>query len=302
VAVADTLALASNRVTESDKPRAIELSRLLLGDSVFAVRRSAGRSMAQVHLAALEALCSQWIGSGSIKARVYAAEAATWIPHDDERTLDNAVQRKLRYDPERQVREAARRSREDLQRREAAVELRGLLTDSTIENINDWVLRRYAISMALANIGDDFDARHLRNFIARGQLAPPIHRFFTQILEGLDKQWRETTRKWPEPWLPWRGSVEQLDGEILVGGQKSNCRFSLWQTLPENDDEYRSWGGAIFPHDAPSWWAEKVMFSSDNGPIKILIPGRLSAEAHLVNTGTDGTIISGTGRYPDLTL
>lgn len=295
--VADVIASASERIAASQKNRAIQICTLLLGDSVFAVRRSAGRCLSLIDSVALRDLCEQWIDSGSIKARVRAAEAATWISHDDEQTLDNILQRRLLSDPERQVREAAKRSREDLQRREAAVELRRLLTQPLTGEFNTWVLRHYAIGLALARVGDDFDAIKLRKFTAETRPAPPIYRFFERIIEALDKQWRETTQKWPEPWLPWRGYIEECEGEMRMSNETYSCRFSLWQEFGEGGGHH-SWGGAVYLRDTSGrpWW---TFLTSDNSRVQISIAGRRTAEALIINSGSNGIILSGSGHYPD---
>ena len=296
VAIVDVIASAVERIAVSQKSRAIDICTLLLRDSVFAVRRSAGRCLSRIDPDALRNLCKQWIGLGSIKARVRAAEAATWMAHDDESTLDNVLQRHLLSDPERRVREAAKRSRDDLQRREAALELRHLLAEPITEDFNSWVLRHYAIGLGLARIGDDFDARQLRKLIDETRLAPPVHRFFNRILDALDKQWKETTQKWPEPWLPWTGYIEECPGELKVGDQSYPCRFSLWQEIGEGIGNYHSWGGAVFPTSTQPWWT----FGTSHTPrVEIHIANRLPAEALIINAGSHGIILSGTGPYPD---
>lgn len=298
-ALADALLVSVFSPGSKALERRVKLLRGLLNDGAFAVRRAAARALARIAAKSLATTCEEWIRSGSIMLRARAAEAAAWLPHDAEETVDNRFQRQLAMDAEAPVRAAARRSRIELHRRVwAATHLRELSSGSP-ENPNDWVLRRYASGSALASTGDDASLKELRELARSADLPPNVRRWLEQVAKDLEKQWHETTQKWPEPWLPWRGNVEQLVGHLIADDRVYSADFSLWLLPPENDESAATWGGTAQLAEVGKMFAFGLTISGKLRRVRLQIEGRLEAEASIAGVNASHVILTGIGAYPD---
>jgi HEAT repeat protein len=297
-ALADALPEAIRQSADgSSRERAIAIAKALLTDGVFAVRRSAARALGELDQGALRAVCEEYLSSGSIVLRERTAEAAGWLPIDDENTLDNAILRRLGGDSEDRVRDAAKRTREEARRRcWAAEHLRVVLGADSDPNL--WVLRKYASGAALAKIGDDRDMLALATH-ARGSDVPPnVRHWYGRVLKDLDRQWRETTRKWPDPWRPWRGSIEKLGGSLVVKERTYPAQFSLWLVPPQHDLGLTSWGGAADLDKGDAWSLLREYSDSENSRGIVRIEGRAEARALMVRVSGSEVLLSGSGPYP----
>jgi hypothetical protein len=275
--------------------RAVEIFERLRGDPVFAVRRSAARALAKIDPRALRQWCGDAIASGSINARRIAAYAAGWLPADSDATLDNDLLRHFLSDDERSVRESASRARNEARRRKWAVELIDLVRQPHAD-ANERVLRCYAASRALANVGDDSDIEKLSEMLNEKEIAPNVHFWLKQTRKLLEEQWKKTTSEWPEPWLPWKGAIERLEGALISGSEEYVGTFTLWRREGFGQ-ELTEWGGSVLLQSQSG--GPKLMFSG--GPrLTVRIPGRKEATAHITELGSSGTLLAGSGTYPTL--
>ncbi len=273
--------------------RAVEMFEKLRGDSVFAVRRSAARALAEIDPRGLRQWCEDAIASGSINARRIAAYAAGWLPLDSDATLDNTLLRHFLKDDERSVREAAKRARDEARRRKWSAELMDLIRQPH-KDPNERVLRGYAASRALANVGDDFDIDSISDMLGEKDMPPNVYFWLKQTRKSLEEQWKKTTGKWPEPWLPWKGTIEHVEGLLVSESEEYAGTFTLWR-IEGFGGEASNWGGSA--HLESRSGGLSLMFSS-RPHLKLRIPGRKEATALIKEAGTSGTLLIGSGPYP----
>lgn len=282
------------------RSRAIDLSLSLMTDGVFAVRRAAARALSTIEIKRLSLWCTEATDSGSIELRKIGAEAAGWLPLDAAATMDNALLRMTSADRERVVREASKRSRNDLRKRLWSSELLEQISASRPDP-NDWVLQSYALGRALAAIGDDDDLEQLE-CMSRDRSVPPNVRYWLGLVIGdLEKQWKKTTEEWPQSASPWRHARERFEeAAVTFDGTQYRASVSLWRRRRETPDHRVSWGGAatISTDDLPPWSARSIESAT------LDLPGRSLAAVAVVES-TFGTgheprfVFVGNGPYPD---
>jgi len=298
VALAEVLPEAARRAGhDAHAPRAVALLKILMLDGTFAVRRAAARALREVDQIALQHACEEYVASGSIILRERAAEAAGWLPIDSERTLDNGLIRCLSSDPERRVRSAATRSREEARRRRWAND--HLLSIQVRDfDPNSWVLRKYARGTAITRIGDDRVRDELESLAHAPGIPPNVRHWYKRLHKSLERQWTETARKWPEPWLPWRGAIENCDGTLRIGEAEFRANFRLWLLLPADESERISWGGMAMLVDAGVFDAFGRFLQNHQQRVVVQIPGRVDAEVLLASLRGQELLIVGNGIYP----
>ena len=295
-ALADALGRQNAQIRGEAREGAVRQLALLLRDAAYPVRRSAARALALIEPGALNASCAEWIRSGQTDLRRRAAEASGWLEPDRADTLDCAILRDSLVDPEPSVRETAKRAQADARRRGwAAYCLRQLLL--RIDDANAYVLKSYPFGRALAKLGDDTSLVELHEMANQPNLPPNVRHWFKQLLEEMGKQWGQTTREWPEPWLPWSGTVEEFEGDIVLNDKPQHARLSLWRRHRESPEDISGWGGAVRLLDAPE---NRLPFFGTGSSIQICTHQRIAAEALVTSWTTEGTaLIVGNGRYPD---
>jgi hypothetical protein len=268
--------------------------RFLVCDGSFRVRRAAGRVFAKVDEDVLRDWCNEAGRSGLSALRAFAAEASSWLPIDNASTLDNSLLRRAAKDPERRVRDAAERSRLALKRRTWAAELWVEMMKPRTDP-NDWVLSSYAAGVALAKIGDDFDLVHVERASEDPRLPPNVRYWLSQVKRNLEAQWKKTTEGWPEPWKPWRGDLEHLEGTITVGDQSRVVWMDLWHRRRRTQGEPSEWGGVVsIPDDENA----HSIFDSEIDEATIDIAGRATAKAVVVSFAANRIVLAGSGSYP----
>ncbi len=292
-ALAAALPQAITHVAER-RPRASDLLLALVTDGVYAVRRVASRSLAIIDVERLNRWCAEALGASPIKLRMMGAEAACWLPIDDERTLDNESVRRASGDLERVVREAAQQSRQDMRKRRWCRELLQQISQPRADP-NDWVLESYTLGRALASIGDDENLAQLES-MSRDPALPPNVRYWLRLVAGdLEKQWRKTTQTWPQSSYPWSGAREQLTGGITVDGAQHRASVALWRRRRSTPGRPESWGGAAtFSSESPM-----VFKALDAESVILDLPGRPPASIAVVESSDRRIIFLGNDLYPD---
>jgi len=281
------------------RERATALLTLLIQDGSFAVRRSAARSLSRVSETTLSEWCDEAYRSGAIHLRRLAVEAAAWLPIDSQSSLDNAVIRNGRADAERTVRDAADRAGFDMRRRSWA---RSLLAEmkSGADYDDRHVHKQYRTSKALARVGDDEDLRALDTLRHDPACPPNVAYWLERTREELEKQWKKTTAKWPEPWLHWNAAIELVRGTLSFGAQDHVVELHLWHRRGKGAEGTSGWGGAghveIMGH--------ALHLAQTRDEATLTIDGRQPARALVVSTthnlGTERSeiVLTGNGPYP----
>lgn len=276
--------------------RAVDLLKLLIQDGVFAVRRSAARSLSRVREVTLSEWCDEAQRSGSIHLRRLAIEAAVWLPADSDKTFDNAVIRTGLVDPERTVRDAAERAGRDMRRR---VWARALLAEmeSGAREDERHVQKKYRVSKALARVGDDEDLRTLATLFRDPTYPPNVAYWFERTREEMEKQWKKTTGEWPEPWRHWNAAVEHVQGTLSAAGNDHVADLYLWHRRGKGAEGVSGWGGAGQVEDM----GHAMQLAQASGEIALAIEGRRSARALVVSMTNSEIVLTGNGPYPGRT-
>ena len=296
-ALAKILPTALFRTNDAHQETAIGWLKLLIGDSMFAVRRAAARSLCLINSDLLGSFCDEWIRTSSVQWRLRAAEAAAWLPADDTKRFENELIRILRRDENRCVRERADEARKELMRRvwaEAHVKIVTTQRDDPAR----WIVEAYGAGRALERIGDDNDLLCIQRLSTDMSLPPNITHWLEEIAKGIEDQWKQTTGKWPEPWIPCRGYIEELDGELILGEEPYSCHFTLWREPPEKPRGYWSWGVSAAVKSAHPM---EVMFPalSVQSPYQLRAPGRRDAKVSPAGSSNWLIELSGTDEYPE---
>ena len=263
VHLAGVLARLSSLSDASGLARFRVLARLM-GDGLYAVRRAAYRSASSCDPRKLTELVTGWalwrLEAGREGPRRTAAECAGWLPTDVEEV------RALEWDPEPAVRDAYRRSmREGENRALARAYEKVALGAAGPED----VVRAWKYGVALARVGDDDTIRHLSER-AEVELPASVHYWLVRVRKALERQWRDETRKWPEPWFERYGRLETFNGSFLGFQQPVAVSGTLWLHQPDRPDGISSWGGwASSEADVPT--GEALLEVQGRGEARVLI-------------------------------
>jgi len=295
-ALAEAITVAYPRLPHELRQRVFDLLESLLSDSTYQVRRSAGRTYSGLDCGRFCQLADKWSDSGSSELRRRAAEMAQWMPVDDDLALDNRVMRELMHDPEPSVRTVARQSLEAFRNRASwKLYVDRIAQERSIDG-NAWIAKAYPYGQALAKIGDDDTVRAIRNISAERDIPFNVQNWLDSVGEAIESNWRDVTRKWPDPWLPWSGLLEEVEGQVIVDGAPMRKHFSLWCQRQDGPTDTASWGGAFRAQSA----SEVFRYFLQQHRTSIVIDGRRSAEIVLNATGTDGQVLFvGNGPYPE---
>jgi hypothetical protein len=297
--VADAINGSFPKLPPEGQRHAFALLELLLGDSTYQVRRSAGRAYSKCDRNRFEELVAKWANSGPIELRRRAAEMAQWLPPDDDEALDNHIIRLLQHDPEPSVREASKRSLEAVRHSVwRAAYINRIVTERSDDG-NAWVSKAFCYGRALTKVGDDETVVAIRDLELNTDVPPNVQNWLRSVREDLESHWQEVTRSWPEPWLPWSGQLEEVPGAVRIGTDVSPVRLSLWYRRPDDPRKLASWGGAF--QAGPTLRPELFTGLSPGSKIDITIEGRGSASAFVSSVNLAGDVLFlGTGRYPDV--
>jgi hypothetical protein len=246
-ALADALGEAT--YTEP-KANTSALSHLLslTWDGLYAVRRAAYRGLSCRSYLELEAICEDWSQAPTAELRQRAAEACAWL-NRDQANLFNELYERLVADQERIVREVARRARRERRERLWAEDYLSYIRE-TRGKTNEEILSVWRYGQALIQVGNDTCLRTIRADIKTRPLSPHMKHWLRQILKDLDEHWRKVTEKWPDPWWPLEGAIEEGQGTIeLIEGKDFPVRYTLWKQPAPTPSQKHEWGGAAWPID-----------------------------------------------------
>jgi hypothetical protein len=235
------------------RDRAVAHLLALTRDGMYAVRRSAYRSLGCISGESLVALCRACafveVPSGEVPAPVElrrrGAEACSWLS-DDQFT---SIFEQFSYDPDRTVRETAFRMRSERQ-----IRINSHACLSAVLSVNsgdtDEMLSSWRFGRALSLRGDDFCIRAIRKHLHARRLPPNVRHWLGQIMERIESNWTKVTQKWPEPWLAWEGAIEENRGKVILpGNDQVSVKYTLWLQPRLTSSRVGNWRGAAWSPD-----------------------------------------------------
>jgi hypothetical protein len=302
-ALADALHRTASR-PDGDETAAVALLLALARDGQYGVRRSAYRALASRSPASLEVHCSTWASSPEVGLRERAAEAAGWLTVGRGERGRNTPQQ-LAVDPEPTVRQAWERARRERRERgwaDSALQEVLKVTRNAKENPT----RAWRYGEAVVRWGDDDVLRSMRETLGM-PLAPHVHHWLERIEHDLEEHWDKAIRDWPDPWLMWEGTLEEVSGTIAIleyhpfveprfvearfALRFVEARFALWSKATAPGGRQHAWGGTAWVEDGGYWdgLSERVVITLKDGRL-----GNATLRQH--NGGT--IVFAGNGPYP----
>jgi hypothetical protein len=294
VALADALGKA--QLKSNARNKGISQLQLLTADGQYMVRRSAYRALSRQSMETLLRLCLSWLESSFAELRQRAAEGCGWldckIEEDGSDTFENLYQ-ELAADPEKSVREAAKRAWKERRERSWANEYLSVIL-RVKGDTNEEILKSWCYGEALARIGDDTCIHILREHLSQGSPPPNVRYWSRQIVEKMEENWRKTTQDWPEPWFAWEGSISEGQGKLVISENKVlEINYSIW-AQPHSAPlapAGSTWGGAMWPLPFPTTHdLEAAIIELQDGRRGRLLIKRVSGEK---------AIFIGSGHYPE---
>jgi len=211
-------------------------------DAAFQVRRSAYRALANMDHKLLHSLYQLWYGSGEVENEKRAAEILEWLPYESYPD-DSILAIGFQGHREPSVRKAFK---DVLQRRRRRTWVNGYLerffalSKSRSENFAEV----FRLSRAIAALGDDDSKRRIEKFVAERKLPVSTRNLLKRTVKQLDKQWKQTTSKWPEAWSHVVGAIEECMATFVKSdGSAFSANVRLWREHRYNQTEKYSWGG-----------------------------------------------------------
>jgi hypothetical protein len=245
--LADALGTGAYEHPESSQ-KAISHLLQLMRDGRYAVRRAAYRGLARLSDQSLYASCEAWSQAPNVELRQRAAEACAWLRASKESSYDlDALYHRLVIDSEHPVRTTVRRAWTERRERLWAEEYLSRIFSANSYS-NESILGLWPYGQALTQVGDDSCRESLLVELRTQPLPLHVRHWYIVIAKGIQERWRKVTQKWPEPWLPWEGAIEEGEGEVVSGHRTvEDLRYSVWQQPGASPSELSSWGGAIWP-------------------------------------------------------
>jgi len=289
VALADALgeAVFANPISQE---KAISLLLILMKSSIYAVRRSAYRSVAKISPITLQTICMAWAQESPLDLRQRAAEAISWIPVEGSgQDAFKDLYYQLKTDQEKIIRQTSYRAwnerRERIWAQDYLSRVLAVQSDANQEVLSNW---RYG--KALSQLGDDECIKRLRSNL-NTQIHPPhIKHWYRLLIEDLDKRWRKVTQKWPDPWTSWKGAIEEGIGIVITqNGERITVHYSIWQQPASTPLKKHLWGGAV--------WSEDCLLSADDKFTLKLEDGR-RGKAVSTSIAFRSVHFEGVGHYP----
>lgn len=269
-------------------------------DPAYAVRRVAFRGLRTIHPDLFVGLWSSWLGASDIEVRKLAAEGARWLPEatvsdDDFRSCG------LTFDTELSVRRIAKSALRE--RYEAAIAAQYLEKVLRVDGSKDNdVMDAYRYGRALEKVGDDATRRSLRSLPTSRKLPTHVRYWRERMSKRIGKQWTKKTDEWPDPWTAEPGSIERMEGQIVLDdGQAFDAKMNLWIRNRTSPSKLGEWGGIVELVDSDNW---HNLMNSDY--VTLRVKNRRTARALISRQFSTSShdrrlTIHGTARYPEST-
>ena len=239
-------------------------------DSSFQVRRSAYRALAELDHDELFYVCRLWTGTERMELERRAAEIVEWLPA---KKYPDEFVRDLWFQGHREpaVREAFRhvliRRRQRGWTDEYLDDLFSLCRSGESDSAEC-----FRLTGALEKLGDDRTITRIKEFVGEGGLPAWTRTLLKQTTKRIEKQWKQTTSKWPEPWSHEAGEIEEVDGTFILGdGTVITAKVSLWRKHRYDQSEKYSWGGLAVDLSG------RFGFLNDDPDVQLRVPGRVDS-------------------------
>lgn len=273
--------------------QAVALLRLLVGDGLYRVRRSAYRSLSNLSGESLLALAEEYSVSQSVHFRKRAAEAFSWLPESCQSDEVERLRKRLVDDPELSVRIAMQRSLLERRNRQWAQAYLRQIIEVKGENNNE-ILAAWRYGRAFVQIADDSVREQLRDYFEASSLSPHVSHWIKTIIEDSEKQWKETVRKWSEPWIAQKGQLESGKGILQLMGRRVPIDYSLWVVPPLSPSDLGMWGGIAFLIETVSSEIEEMTIKLEDGREVSILPTKF-----ICDMGTASQLLfTGMGSFP----
>lgn len=271
------------KTTVLDTSHSNEAATLLLSfmrDAVYQVRRTAYRALALAQSSRLRSQCEVWSRTPDIEFRKRGAEAVSWISSD---SFPDPLIAKYGFDwdPEHAVRETFSGTPQR-RWRFAITQLytKALLGECELESGND--ADRYKYARALESLGDDETANQIHEFMTNNILTSHVGHLLERTEKEIRKNWKNETKKWPEPWGHETGFVEQISGKLIMSGREPfDAQFTLTCHHQKSPSELGDWSATAIVDGGPS----VVGYELPDAPVIIKINNRKDAHAHAFKLG-----------------
>jgi hypothetical protein len=211
-------------------------------DAAYQVRRSAYRALATKDHILLHSLYRIWNASGEVENEKRTAELLEWLPHEN---YPDEVILAMGFQGHREP--SVRKAFTDvLQQRRRRIWANGYVErllarcNSRSENLAEV----FRLSRALAALGDDDSKRRIEHFVEVRKLPRSTRNLLERTVKQLDKQWKQTTSRWPEPWSHVVGAIEECKATFVKSdGSVFSAKARLWRKHRYDQTEKYSWGG-----------------------------------------------------------
>ena len=102
----------------------------------------------------------------------------------------------------------------------------------------------FRLSRAIAALGDDDSKRRIEHFVIARKLQRSTRNLLERTVKQLDRQWKQTTSSWPEPWSHVVGAIEECNATFVKSdGSVFSAKARLWRKHRYDQTEKYSWGG-----------------------------------------------------------
>ena len=258
---------------------ASELLLEFMRDASFKVRRAAYRSLARLDGELLVNVLQAWSQATNAELTMRSAEGVRWIPLDNA-TDDDIVSLGLTWHADPEVRKLARNAVVDRRNQSWGERYLERIIDSAASDSVDPDVCR--CSRALVSLGDDDTIDRIQKALVGLELVPRTRKLLSKTLRDLEKDWKQRSSKWAEPWTHATGTLECLDGAIRdKSGTEQDVRIWLWRQQRRTQSEKYSWGGTIEQPEHHSSW----MSLPDE--VELVIKGRPTRTV-IISGGTHG--------------
>ena len=158
----------------------------------------------------------------------------------------------------------------------------------------------YHYGFALERIGDEYDASEIKAFLGREKLLPHQNNWLYRIVKAIDKQWRSTTSKWPEPWIRLDGVIECGEAEIRMQHDQYDATITVCATHRKDASSYGSWF-AVVQIDTRGQFTAMFKHLLSSADLEIVgKSGHVSRAVFSRTLSADSFIALGSGTIPKL--
>ncbi|MEW4565790.1 hypothetical protein AB1K70_24935 [Bremerella sp. JC770] len=246
-------------------------------DAAYQVRRAAYRGLSEIASDHFIRFCIVLSTDESVELRKRAAEAVGWLPSSIE--SEDITSLGLSWDREPEVREVIKGKLIERRQRQWAKDYLERVLESRNQG-NEAISKSYCFSRAVAKIGDDEVIKRLESTIRNEILPPNVRKWLEKIKRETERQWRQATKDFPEPWSHETGTLETKSCVIRVqDGSEYEGQVTLWRHQSQNISEPSKWGGSVQLYTSG---AAKIIFQEEP---QLIVEGRKAKRIFVSSAG-----------------